>query len=259
MGESALPLDCEDRDRAIQIVGSAGRRLAKAIALYLLFALPSLVMGGVFIAMEFGDLHPMDRSEIKGQLGDWLQLISTILAVGLPNLVLIWMMFRLQTKAGWRGLIVQSYFRRALQIVAGIRLLSWFLFWFVDGIIGLLVIAMIVIPVERFFGGANNGLDSVGIVIYLLLPTVVIIAHVLFWGVLMLITAAITSNVMKQTAFPCLWCGHEQSPAVGGRCPECGISLSEAEVGRAKARGIYQPILSAGSAANDFENPPSNA
>ena len=259
MGENALPLDAEDRERAIQIVGSTIRRLANAFALYFIFALPSLVMGSIFLAMEFGDLHPMDRSEIKGQLGEWLQLMSTILAVGLPNLFLIWIMFRVQTMAWWRGLIVQSYFRRALQIVVGIRVLSWISLGLVDGIIGLLVVAMIAIPVERLFGSANNGLDHLGIVIYLLLPTLVIMAHVLLWSILILVTGAITSGVMNKTQFPCLWCGHEQSPTAGDRCSECGISLSEAEVSRAKARGIYQPMLSEGSSANDFENAPSNA
>ena len=45
MGENALPIDVEDRERAIQIVGSTTRRVANAVGLYLIFALPSLVMG----------------------------------------------------------------------------------------------------------------------------------------------------------------------------------------------------------------------
>ena len=53
MGENALPIDVEDRDRAIQIVGSTTRRVANAVGLYLIFALPSLVMGSLFVAMEF--------------------------------------------------------------------------------------------------------------------------------------------------------------------------------------------------------------
>ena len=76
---------------------------------------------------------------------------------------------------------------------------------------------------------------------------------------MLVIVSAITSAVMNQTTFPCLWCGHEQHPTVGDRCPECGIALSEAEVSRAKSRRIYQPMASAGSATNDLENPTSNA
>ena len=258
-GENALPLDIEDRDRAVQIVGSTTRRFANAVGLYLIFAIPSLVMGALFFALEFGDLHPMDRSGITGQLGDWLQLISTILAVGVPNLILIWFMFRVQTKTWWRRVIVQSYFRRALQIVVGIRVVSWLFFMFVDALIGLLAIATIAVPVERIFGESNDGLGLVGVLIYLLLPAVVITAHLLVWGFLVLITSIITGGLMNQTVFPCLWCGYEQNPTVGDRCPECGIALSEAEVSRAKARGIYQPVANAGSAAKDFENPPSNA
>ena len=41
MGENALPIDVEDRERAIQIVGSASRRFVNAIAFYFVFALPS--------------------------------------------------------------------------------------------------------------------------------------------------------------------------------------------------------------------------
>ena len=33
MGENALPIDVEDRDRAIQIVGSTTRRVANAVGL----------------------------------------------------------------------------------------------------------------------------------------------------------------------------------------------------------------------------------
>ena len=59
-GEDALPLHREDRERAIQIVGSTTRRFAKAVGLYLIFALPSLVMGITYIALEFGDLLSLD-------------------------------------------------------------------------------------------------------------------------------------------------------------------------------------------------------
>ena len=126
MGENALPIDVEDRERAIQIVGSTTRRVANAVGLYLIFALPSLVMGSLFVAMEFSDLHPMDPPGTTGQLHQWPQLVSTILAVGVPNLILIWLMFRVQTKTWWRRLIVQLSFRRGLQIVVAIRVITWF-------------------------------------------------------------------------------------------------------------------------------------
>ena len=126
MGENALPIDVEDRDRAIQIVGSTTRRVANAVGLYLIFALPSLVMGiAMFVAVEFGDLHPMDPSEPGVQFGKLPRVgLDHSLVACLPNLILIWMMFRVQTNYGWRRLIVQLYFRRALQIVVVIRVVS---------------------------------------------------------------------------------------------------------------------------------------
>ena len=262
MGENALPLDLEDRVRAIQIVGSASRRFVNAIAVYLVFALPSLVMATVFVALEFGDIHPMDPDGTSTQLGKLPDLVLSIITVSVPNFVLIWLMYRVQTKSWWRRLIVQPYFRRALQVVVVIRLLTWFCFMFVDTVIGMFGLAVIAIPmawIGDLIGVANLGPDSLGIAMYLILSANVIATHLLIWGGLMFITSAITSGVMKQAAFPCLWCGHEQSPTGGDRCPECGISFSESEARRAKARGIYQPHVSDGSATNDFENPPSNA
>ena len=259
MGENALPIDVEDRERAIQIVGSPTRRFANAVGLYLIFALPSLVMGFLFVAMEFSELHPMDPPGTTGQLHQWPQLISTILAVGVPNLILIWLMFRVQTKTWWRRLIVQLSFRRGLQIVVGIRVITWFCAMFLDSFIGLLAVGMMAVPAQWIFGESISDPSSFGVAIYVLLPVIVITMHVFLWGFLLVIVSAITSGVMNQTAFPCLWCGHEQHPTVGDRCPECGIALSEEEVGRAKSRRIYQPMASAGSAANDLENPTSNA
>ena len=258
-GEDALPLHFEDRERAIQIVGSTTRRFAKAAGLYLIFALPSLVMGIAYIALEFGNLFSMDPFEFGRQTGKWLQLALTVLVGGAPSLLLVWFMFRVQTKTWWRRLMVQAYFRRALKIVVGIRVVSWLFFMIIDALIVLLVVAVIAIPAQGILEETTVGLAPAEILIYVLLPTIVVSVHLLVWGMLMIIVCAIASGVMGQTAFPCLWCGHEQSPTVGDRCPECGIAFSEAEVRRAKARGIYQPILSAGSATNDFENPPSNA
>jgi hypothetical protein len=240
MGENALPIDVEDRERAIQIVGSTTRRVANAVGLYLIFALPSLVMGSLFVAMEFSDLHPMDPPGTTGQLHQWPQLASTILAVGVPNLILIWLMFR-------------------VQIVVGIRVITWFCAMFLDSLIGLLAVGMMAVPAQWIFGESISDPSSVGVAIYVLLPVIVITMHVFLWGLLLVIVSAITSGVMNQTTFPCLWCGHEQHPTVGDRCPECGIALSEAEISRAKSRRIYQPMASAGSATNDLENPTSNA
>lgn len=258
MGENALPLDAEDRERAIQIVGSTTRRCANAVGLYLIFALPSLVMGFLFVAIEFSELHPMDPPGTTGQLHQWPQLISTILAVGVPNLILIWLMFRVQTKAWWRRLIVHLSFRRALQIVVGIRVTTWFCAMFLDSFIGLLAVGLMAIPAQLIFGESSADPSSFGVVVYVLLPSIVITMHIFLWGLLLVIVSAITSGVMDQTTFPCLWCGHEQHPTVGDRCPECGIALSEAELSRAKSRRIYQPMPSAGSATNDLENPTSN-
>ena len=262
MGENALPIDVEDRERAIQIVGSTTRRVANAVGLYLIFALPSLVMGIAMLAMQFGDLHPMDPSEPGVQFGKLPELVLTTLVACIPNLLLIWIMFRVQTNYGWRRLIVQPYFRRALQIVVVIRVVSWMCFMFLDALIGGLAIAAIALPAELIddlFGSSSVGEESLGIAMFALLPVLVIAIHVLLWGLLLVIVSAITSAVMNQTTFPCLWCGHEQHPTVGDRCPECGIALSEAEVSRAKSRRIYQPMASAGSATNDLENPTSNA
>ena len=94
MGNNALPLEIEDRERAIQIVGATTRRFANAVGLYLIFALPSLVMGIATLALQFGDLHPMDPSGSTGQPHPWSQLVLTVLAVIVPNLILIWLMFR---------------------------------------------------------------------------------------------------------------------------------------------------------------------
>ena len=262
MGENALPIDVEDRERAIQIVGSTSRRFVNAIAFYFVFALPSLVMATVFVALEFGDIHPMDPDGTATQLGKLPDLVLSIITVSVPNFVLIWLMYRVQTKSWWRRLIVQPYFRRALQVVVVIRLLTWFCFMFVDTVIGMFGIAVIAIPMEwigGLIGVTNLGPDSLGISMYLVLSANVIATHLLIWGSLMFISSAITSALMSQTTFPCLWCGHEQHPTVGDRCPECGIALSEAEVSRAKSRSIYQPMASAGSATNDLENPTSNA
>jgi hypothetical protein len=259
MGENALPIDVEDRNRAIRIVGSTTRRVANAVGLYLIFALPSLAMGSLFVALEIAEPHPMDPPGTTGQLHQWPQLVSTILAVGVPNLILIWLMFRVQTKTWWRRLVVQLSFRRALQIVVGIRVFSWLFFMFVDGLVGLLAVGMMAIPAQWIFGESISDPSSFGVVIYMLLPVIVITMHLFLWGLLLVIVSAITSGVMNQTTFPCLWCGHEQYPTVGDRCPECGIALSEAEVSRAKSRRIYQPVASAGSATNDLENPTSNA
>ena len=133
---------------------------------------------------------------------------------------------------------------------------------FLDALIGGLAIAAIALPAELiddFFGSSSVGEESLGIAMFALLPVLVIAIHVLLWGLLLVIVSAITSALMNQTTFPCLWCGHEQHPTVGDRCPECGIALSEAEVSRAKSRRIYQPMASAGSATNDLENPTSNS
>ena len=54
-------------------------------------------------------------------------------------------MFRVQTKSWWRRLIVQPYFRRALQIVVVIRVVSWLCFMFVDTFIGMFGLAVIAI------------------------------------------------------------------------------------------------------------------
>lgn len=259
MGEDALPLHREDRDRAIRIVGSTTRRFAKAAGLYLIFALPSLVMGIAYIALEFGDPLSMDPIESGRRAGKWLQLALAVLVAGVPNVLLVWFMFRVQTKAWWRRLTVQAYFRRALKIVVGIRVVSWLFFMFIDALIVLLVVAVMAIPAQGLLEESAAGLAPAEILIYVLLPTIVVSVHLLIWGMLMFIVCTITSGVMNQTAFPCLWCGHEQSPTVGDRCPECGIALSETEVRRAKARGIYQPMGVAGSAANDFENSTPNA
>ena len=262
MGENALPIEVEDRERAIQIVGSTTRRVANAVGLYLIFALPSLVMGIAMLAMQFGDLHPMDPSEPGVQFGKLPELVLTTLVACIPNLLLIWIMFRVQTNYGWRRLIVQPYFRRALQIVVVIRVVSWMCFMFLDALIGGLAIAVIALPAELIdghFGFSNFGEGSLGIAMFALLLVLVITIHVFLWGFVLIIVSAITSAVMNQTTFPCLWCGHEQHPTVGDRCPECGIALSEAEVSRAKSRRIYQPMASAGSATNDLENPTSNA
>ncbi len=261
MGEKALPLHHEDCERAIQIVGSITRRWVNALTLYLIFAMPSLVMGITYVLMEFFD-NSMDPLGTGRLVGKWFQLVLVVLVAGVPNLLLIWFMFRVQTKSWWRRLIVQSYFRRALQIVVGIRVATWLCFMFLDALIGMLAIAAIAIPAEwiaGLFGDSNAGLDLLRIVMLVLVPVLVITTHLFVWGILFLIVSAITGGLMKQTAFPCLWCGHEQSPTVGDRCPECGIAISESEVSRAKARGIYQPMASAGSTPNDFENSPSNA
>ena len=168
-------------------------------------------------------------------------------------------MFRLQTKTWWRRLIVQLSFRRGLQIVVAIRVITWFCAMFLDSFIGLLAVAMMAVPAQWIFGESISDPSSFGVAIYVLLPVIVITMHVFLWGLLLVIVSAITSGVMNQTTFPCLWCGHEQHPTVGDRCPECGIALSEAEVSRAKSRRIYQPMASAGSATNDLEDPTSNA
>ncbi|MEL6742856.1 MAG: hypothetical protein AAFO67_04535, partial [Planctomycetota bacterium] len=123
-GEDALPLHREDRERAIQIVGSTTRRFAKAVGLYLIFALPSLVMGITYIVLEFGDLLSLDPLESGRRAGKWLQLALTVLVAGVPSLLLVWFMFRVQTNTWWRRLMVQAYFRRALKIVVGIRVVS---------------------------------------------------------------------------------------------------------------------------------------
>ena len=262
INENTLPLNVEDRDRAIQIVGSTTRRFANAVGLYLIFALPSLVMGIAMLAWQFGDLHPMDPSEPSVQFGNLPELALTTLVACLPNLLLIWIMFRVQTNYGWRRLIVQPYFRRALQIVVVIRVVSWMCFMFLDALIGGLAIAIIALPTELIgdlFGYSNVGEESLGVAMFVLLPILVIAIHLFLWGLLLVIVSAITSVVMNQTTFPCLWCGHEQHPTVSERCPECGIALSEAEVSRAKLRRIYHPVASVGSAANDFENPAPNA
>lgn len=258
-GENAMPIQREDRERAIQIVGSLTRRWISAITLYLIFALPSLVMGIAYITLEFGELFSMDPFETVRQVSKWLQLASALLVVGVPNLLLVWFMFRVQTKSWWRRLMVQSYFRRALKIVVGIRVVSWLFFMFIDALIVLLVVAVIAIPAQWIVQDSTVGLDLTGILIYVLLPTIVVLVHLLVWGMLMFIACTITSGAMNQTVFPCLWCGHEQSPTVGDRCAECGIALSEVEIRRAKARKIYQPMGSSGSAPNDFENSTSNA
>ena len=261
MGENALPLDVEDRERAIHIVGSTSRRCVNTVGLYLIFALPSLVMGIAMLALQVGDLHPMDPSEPGSQFGKLPELVLTTLVACLPNLLLIWIMFRVQTNYGWRRLIVQPYFRRALQIVVAIRAGSWMCFMFLDALIGGFAIAAISLLAELIgdlFGYSNVGEESLGIAMFALLPVFVITLHVFLWGILLIIVSTITSALMSQTTFPCLWCGHEQYPTVGNRCPECGIALSKAEVSRAKSRRIYQPIAIAGSATNDLENPASN-
>ncbi len=261
MGEKALPLHHEDCERAIQIVGSITRRWVNALTLYLIFAMPSLVMGITYVLMEFFDTS-MDPLGTGRLVGKWFQLVLVVVVAGVPNLLLIWFMFRVQTKSWWRRLIVQSYFRRALQIVVGIRVATWLCFMFLDALMGMFAIAAIAIPAEwiaGLFGDSNAGLDLLRIVMLVLVPVLVITIHLFVWGILFLIVSAITGGLMKQTAFPCLWCGHEQSPTVGDRCPECGIAISESEVSRAKARGIYQPMASAGSTPNDLENPTSNA
>ena len=258
-GEDALPLQREDRDRTIRIVGSTTRRFAKAVGLYLIFALPSLVMGVAYIALGFGDSFSREPFGIGTQVRKWLQLALTVLVAGVPTLPLVWFMFRVQTKTWLRRLMVQAYFRRALKIVVGIRVVSWLFFMFIDALIVLLVVAVMAIPAQALLEESTAGLAPARILIYVLFPTIVVSVHLLIWGMLMYIVCAITSQVMGQTAFPCLWCGHEQSPTVGDRCPECGIALSEAEIRRAKARGIYQPMCDAGSAANDLENSTTNA
>ena len=133
---------------------------------------------------------------------------------------------------------------------------------FLDALIGGLAIAIIALPAELIdghFGFSNFGEGTLGIAMFTLLLVLVITIHVFLWGLVLIIVSAITSAVMNQTTFPCLWCGHEQHPTVGDRCPECGIALSEVEVSRAKSRRIYQPMASANSATNDLENPTSNA
>ena len=71
MGENALPIDVEDRDRAIQIVGSTTRRFVNAVGLYLIFALPSLVMGIRFCCLRVRR-HSSDGSmtELRVQLAN---------------------------------------------------------------------------------------------------------------------------------------------------------------------------------------------
>ena len=222
MGEKALPLHHEDCERAIQIVGSITRRWVNALTLYLIFAMPSLVMGITYVLMEFFDtsMDPLGTSRLVGK---WFQLVLVVLVAGVPNLLLIWFMFRVQTKSWWRRLIVQSYFRRALQIVVGIRVATWLCFMFLDALMGMFAIAAIAIPAEwiaGLFGDSNAGLDLLRIMMLVLVPVLVITIHLFVWGILFLIVSAITGGLMKQTAFPCLWCGHEQSPTVGDRCPE---------------------------------------
>ena len=71
-GEDALPLHRKTVS-AIQIVGSTTRRFAKAVGLYLIFALPSLVMG-ITLTLDVGDLLSLDSLESGRRAGKWLNL-----------------------------------------------------------------------------------------------------------------------------------------------------------------------------------------
>ena len=77
MGENALPIDVEDRERAIQIVGSTTRRVANAVGLYLIFALPSLVMGPVCC-------HGVQRSPSDGSTWNH-RATSPVASIGIDH------------------------------------------------------------------------------------------------------------------------------------------------------------------------------
>ena len=134
-------------------------------------------------------------------------------------------------------------------------------FMFLDAFIGLIAVAGIALTAEfigNFIGAANVSPESLGPVLGFLIAGIVIMMHLVVWGLLMMIVGAIASGVMKQTVFPCLWCGHELHPTVPDRCPECGIGLHEEELDRAGRRGAYRPISSNDSATNHFHDSPPN-
>lgn len=258
----ASPLyNSEDHERVVNIVGSNTRRLMYAIVVFLLFALPSLGMGAAMVVFDLSELPPMDFQVRASALEKAAVVASWILTTALPSLVLIWALYTVQTKLWFRRLIVQSYFRRTLQILFAIRLTSYMCFMFLDAFIGLIAVAGIALTAEfigNFIGAANVSPESLGPVLGFLIAGIVIMMHLVVWGLLMMIVGAIASGVMKQTVFPCLWCGHELHPTVPDRCPECGIGLHEEELDRAGRRGAYRPISSNDSATNHFHDSPPN-
>ena len=54
--------------------------------------------------------------------------------------------------------MVQAYFRRALKIVVGIRVVSWLFFMVIDALIVLLVVAVIAIPAQGLLEDTTVGL-----------------------------------------------------------------------------------------------------